>query len=243
MKLFTWKEHFLELKKRVILVMVFFIGSFLASYYFSDVIFLLLLAPLQDISDTTHRIIYTGLTEAFLTYVKLSAYTAFYFSIPFMALQFYKFLSPGLYRFEKKILIFCLCLSLLLFYSGSYFVYEYVMPKAWTFFLSFENKQINTPIVLEAKISEYIALVLQLILAFGLAFQLPIIMVIMSLLGIINADYLKKKRRFSIVIIFIIAAIFTPPDVISQIAMAIPMLILYELSIFLCRVIEKNLRI
>ena len=240
MKLFTWKEHFLELKNRILYTFAFFITSFVVSYYFSGDIFVFLLEPLGDAFESSHKVIYTGLAEAFLTYIKLSSYAAFYISLPFAALQIYIFISPGLYLAEKKILSMCLFMGVVLFYFGSYFVFTYVMPRAWEFFLSFENTSASTPIILEAKISEYLSLVLQLTGAFGLAFQIPVVMVICCLLGFVSADILKKKRRFAIVVIFVAAAIFTPPDVISQIGLAIPLLMLYEVSIALCRVIEKK---
>lgn len=240
MKLFTWKEHFLELKNRILYIFAFFIIAFFTSYYFSGDIFLLLLEPLGDAFESTRKVIYTGLAEAFITYIKLSGYAALYVSMPFVAFQIYLFISPGLYSSEKKILFMCLFMGVVLFYFGSYFVFTYVMPRAWEFFLSFENPSASTPIILEAKISEYLSLVLQLTGAFGLAFQLPVIMVIACLLDFVGSNSLKRKRRFAIVLIFIAAAIFTPPDVISQIALAIPLLMLYEISIALCKLIEKK---
>ena len=114
------------------------------------------------------------------------------------------------------------------------------MPKAWQFFLSFENTSHALPIVLEARVSEYLSVVMQLVTAFGLAFELPIFMLILCVLKLISAQSLKNKRRFAIVIIFVIAAILTPPDVLSQIALAIPLILLYEISIFICRIIEKK---
>ncbi len=240
MKLFTWREHFLELKNRVLYIFTFFIITFFISYYFSGDIFLLLLEPLGNSFESSRKVIYTGLAEAFLTYIKLSSYAALYISMPFVALQIYLFISPGLYFSEKKILSMCLFMGVVLFYFGSYFVFTYVMPRAWEFFLSFENASASTPIILEAKISEYLSLVLNLITAFGLAFQLPVIMVICCLLGLVGSEDLKQKRRFAIVMIFIASAVFTPPDVISQIALAIPLLMLYEVSIALCKVIDRQ---
>ncbi|WP_322777512.1 twin-arginine translocase subunit TatC [Candidatus Megaera venefica] len=120
------------------------------------------------------------------------------------------------------------------------FMFYLVMPNAWLFFISYENVDVGLPLVLEARISEYLSLVIQLTLAFGISFQLPIVMILLSVIGLINTESLKRKRRVAIVIIFIVAAILTPPDVFSQIALAIPLLLLYEVSILLCKLLEKK---
>lgn len=241
MQKYTLKEHLLEIKKRFLVVFVFFIAAFALCYSFREEIFEIFLTPLADILDREgRRIIYTGLAEAFFSYIKLSIFVAFSFIIPLICYQLYAFIAPGLLVGEKNLIILILSLSPILFYIGGFFVFYFVMPRAWEFFLSYENNNINIPLVLEARISEYLGLVIQLTFAFGVAFQLPVIMVILDILGIISSDFLKKKRRLSIVIIFILAAIFTPPDVISQIALAIPLLLLYEISIILCKMVENK---
>lgn len=241
MKKFTFKEHFLELKARIRKIFIFLIISFVFCYYFSDIIYIILLRPLvYNGPDSIDKIIYTGLTEAFFTYLKLSAFVAFLLNFPMICYQFYAFIAPGLLPDEKKIILAILFLSPILFFSGSFFVFYLVMPKAWNFFLSFENSKIGVPLVLEAKISEYFSLVMQLILAFGLAFQVPVVMIILNIMGFISSETLRRKRRISIVINFILAAIFTPPDVLSQIALAIPLLLLYEISILICKFIENR---
>jgi sec-independent protein translocase protein TatC len=241
MQKFTLREHFLELKSRLIKVLSFFIIAFFISYYYSDNIYQFLLEPLVVLShDGIRKVIYTGLTEAFVTYLKLGAFTAFLLTIPVICWQIYFFIAPGLHTREKKIISFVLVLSPLLFFTGAFFVFYLVMPKAWHFFLSFENKNALLPLVLEARVSEYLSLVMQLIIAFGVAFQMPVIMVICAVLGIITSEALRKRRRIAIVINFIIAAIFTPPDVLSQIGLAIPLLLLYEVSIILCKFVENK---
>lgn len=238
---YTFKEHFIELKNCFLKIVVFFIMFLGISYWFRENLYELFLKPLVDLStETDRKIIYTGLAEAFFSYIKLAVFVAFSITLPFICYQIYSFISPGLQGFEKKITATMLVFSPILFYCGGFFVFYIVMPRAWEFFLSYENNNIGLPLVLEARISEYLSLVIQLMVAFGSAFQLPIIMVILSVTGIIDSDMLKRKRRISIVIVFIVAAIFTPPDVISQIALAIPLLFLYEVSIMLCKLVERK---
>jgi sec-independent protein translocase protein TatC len=233
-------EHLTELKYRLAIIAVFFAFSFGISYYYSDHIFRFLLEPLANMTTMeNHKIIYTGLAEAFFTYLNLSAFAAFFVSIPIIALQIYSFIKPALYEKEKTIARYILFLSPVLFVLGSVFVFYFVIPKAWGFFLSFENSNSIIPILLEARISEYLSLVIKLILAFGLAFQMPVILVILALLKIISHESLRKKRRIAIVVNFIIAGIITPPDVLSQVALAIPMVLLYELSIIACKHTEN----
>ena len=180
------------------------------------------------------------MAEAFFTYLKLSLWTAFLIIIPVISYQLYRFISPGLLKNEKSIILPTLVISPLLFYLGGIFVFYLVMPNAWQFFLSFENQDAAVPIILEARISEYLTVVMQLITAFGLAFELPVIMLILSVLELVSAQGLKNKRRFAIVIIFIVAAILTPPDVLSQISLAIPLILLYEISIVVCNLVENR---
>lgn len=241
MQKYTLKEHFLELKARIVKIIIFFIIASGISYWFSDLIYLFLLDPLVSLSESgLRKVIYTGLTEAFVTYIKLALFAGFIMTTPIMSWQIYFFLSPGLHKREKKIVAFSLFLSPMLFLLGGFFLYYVILPKAWAFFLSFENTTHQVPLLLEARISEYLSLVLQLIIAFGLAFQMPIIMIILTLLGIISSAGLVKRRRVSIVINFIIAAIFTPPDVLSQLGLALPLLLLYEISIILCKFVENR---
>lgn len=241
MQKYTLKEHFVELKTRLIKIFISFIIAFCLCYYYSDHIYRILLKPLADLgSDGVDRIIYTGLTEAFFTYLKLSTFAAFLFTVPVICYQLYKFIIPGLTSREKKIVMTIMFLSPILFFCGSFFVFTIVMPKAWYFFLSFENSNVGVPLVLEARISEYLSLVMQLITAFGLAFQVPVVILILSVMGLVSSQSLGKKRRMAIVINFILAAIFTPPDVLSQIALAIPLVLLYEISILMCKFIERK---
>ena len=234
MKLSSLKTHFIELKSRFLKTTVFFLMCFAISYYFKEQIYLYLVSPLE------RKIIYTGLTEAFFTYIKITAFVAFIFTIPMIAWQIYCFIAPGLYKKEREIALIILSCAPLLFALGGCFVFYFIIPKAWHFFLSFELNDSISPLVLEPRISEYLNLVIELIIAFGLAFQLPVIFIILALMNIITADFLSRKRRGAIVIIFIIAGIITPPDALSQIALAIPMLLLYEISIASCKLLENR---
>ncbi len=240
MKQYTLKEHLDDLKKRIIYVLGFIIILFLTCYYFSEQIFEILLTPLERSTSWKGKIIFTGLTEAFISYLSLSFYMSLILVFPIISYNIYAYLAPGLYENEKKVIGLSLIISPILFYLGCVFVYYYVMPRAWEFFLSFEDRTDANILVLEARISEYISITFQLIMAFGICFQLPIIIFIVNRLGIISIENLIKFRRYAIVIIFILSAIFTPPDVLSQVALALPLILLYEISIRLCIYLENK---
>lgn len=235
----SYLEHLLELKKRLLKVLCFFIIAFGVSYYYAEDIFNFLLTPLSNIAGN-RRIIYTGLAEVFLSYIKLSFLTAISFTMPILVYQIYRFIAPGLYKRERRIASMVLFFSPILFWVGSIFVFYLVMPNAWRFFLSFESTNSKLPLILEARISEYLHLTIVFMFAFGLAFQLPIVMIILSLIKLINSKTLQKYRRFAIVINFAVAAILTPPDVFSQIALAVPLILLYEVTIIIIKFIDIN---
>ena len=159
-----------------------------------------------------------------------------------LIIQIYKFIAPGLYKNEKKAILPYLISTPILFILGGVLVYYLVMPLAINFFLSFETigSKTSLPIQLEAKVNEYLSLIMRLIFAFGISFQLPILLNLLARIGVVNSNYLKSIRRYVIVIIFAFAAILTPPDPITQVGLAIPLLLLYELSIFTVKFIEKK---
>lgn len=241
MKAQAIQKHLIELKIRLTQIFIFFVIIFVVCYSYSAEIYRFFVTPLADvISTNNHKVIYTGLTEAFFTYIKISAFCALMLNMPIIAFHIYQFIAPGLYDYERKIAGMIIIMAPMLFWLGAIAVFYLVIPNAWQFFLSFELTNEQLPLLLEAKISEYLNLVMHLIIAFGCAAELPIILIILNLMHIISCDFLVTKRRLAIVIIFIIAGIITPPDVLSQISLAIPMVLLYEISILICRFLEKR---
>ncbi|MBA8666687.1 twin-arginine translocase subunit TatC [Holosporaceae bacterium 'Namur'] len=239
----NFSYHFVELKTRLFLCVITFVFFTLISYYFSEQIYGFLTKPLLEIYSPKagRRLIFTNLTEAFFTYFKVACYCGFIFSFPFIAFQLYFFVAPGLYRKEKRTLIPIFFFIPILFFLGAATVYYFVIPMAWKFFLSFENVNSTEylPVMLEAKISDYLDLTLEMIIGFGIAFQLPIIALLLAKAKVLKGSWLAVKRKYAVVVIFVVAAILTPPDVISQVLLAIPLLLLYEISIVICKVIEK----
>ena len=241
-------SHLAELRKRLINSFVFLIVFFVACYFFAEHLYGFLVEPFakavkDDGSD--RRLIFTALQETFLTYLKVSFFTAFFVTCPYILMQIWKFIAPGLYKHEKIAILPYLVLTPILFFLGGMLVYYLIMPLAIKFFLSFESTGLSTslPIQLEAKVNEYLSLVMKLIFAFGLSFQLPVVLSLLARVGVVDSEFLKKRRKYVVVIIFAAAAILTPPDPITQIGLAVPLLILYELSIFSVKFIEnKNLK-
>ena len=237
-------NHLIEIKKRLIYFIGFFLSLFLLSYFFIDIIFSFIANPIIDALEfkDDKRFIYTNLTEVFITYIKLSLISAFIFSFPFFIYQIWAFIAPGLLEKEKKIIFPFLFLIPLMFILGFVFVYYFIIPIAWNFFIGFDTSTLNQnfTIELEPKINEYLSLTLKLAFAFGIAFQLPTAIFLLTILGLTSPTDLQKKRRFVIVIIFLCSALITPPDIISQIGLAIPIIFLYEFSIFISKFFEKK---
>lgn len=232
-------EHLAELRVRILWALLAMVAGSVISYIFVEPIYGFLVQPLADAMgpEDSQRLIYTNLTEAFFTYMRVAIFAGTFLTFPVLATQIWLFMAPGLYEREKGAVLPFLIASPILFFLGGALVYYIVLPLAWSFFLSFQSTGGDTvlPIMLEARVGEYLDLVMVLIFAFGLCFQLPIILALLAKAGFIDADWLARKRRFAIVLIFIVAAILTPPDIISQTALAIPLIGLYELSIFLVR--------
>ena len=238
-------SHLVELRQRLINSFIFLFSFFVVCYFFSEEIYSFLVQPYADAvkdDNVNRRLIFTALQETFLTYLRVSFFAALFVSSPIILMQIWKFIAPGLYKNEKKAILPYLIATPILFLFGGMLVYYLIMPLAIKFFLSFEASSINSalPIQLEAKVNEYLSLVMKLIFAFGLSFQLPVILSLLARVGFVDSVFLKERRKYVVVIIFVAAAILTPPDPITQIGLAIPLLILYELSIFSVRLIEKK---
>lgn len=236
-------DHLIELRNRLMWSALALFAAFLVCYHFAQEIYGFLVRPLADqLHGDNRRMIFTGLTEVFFTYVKIAFWAALFVSFPVIANQLWKFIAPGLYKHERKAFLPFLVATPVLFFLGGAMVYFLIFPLAWKFFLSFEVPagEGMLPIQLEARVSEYLNLVMTLIFAFGLAFQLPVALTLLAKVGIVSSKGLIRWRRYAIVIIFVVAAVLTPPDVISQISLAIPMLALYEISIWLARSMEKR---
>ena len=239
-------DHLTELRKRLLWCFVYLILIFIVCFYFADNLFAFLADPLVKLMDKERGqgFIYTALQEAFFTELKVALFFALFFSFPVIAVQIWKFIAPGLYKHEKQTIMPYLIATPILFFLGGVLVYYLIMPLAIKFFLSFESGGLatNLPIELELKVNEYLSLVMKLIFAFGLSFQLPVVLSLLARIGVVDSKFLKERRKYVVVIIFTAAAVLTPPDPITQIGLAIPLLILYELSIFSVKIIEKKVK-
>ena len=240
-------EHLTELRSRLVNSIIYLFIFFLICYFFAENIYSFLVAPYADAvknDGLDRRMIFTALHETFITYLKVAFFAAMFVSSPIILTQIWKFVAPGLYKNEKRALLPYLVATPTLFLFGGMLVYYLIMPLAIKFFLSFETSSHlgSLPIQLEAKVNEYLSLIMRLIFAFGISFQLPVLLSLLARVGFIDSEYLKKRRKYVIVIIFAVAAILTPPDPITQIGLGIPLLILYELSILSVKMIEKKKR-
>ena len=244
-------DHLTELRNRIGVIMIGFVAIFMicfirpfgsGTHNIADVVYIFLQAPLAEILlERGGRMIFTGLHEGFFTQVKVAFFVAISVTFPLILLQVWKFVAPGLYRNEKSAILPFLLATPLLFMLGAAMVYYVVIPLAWEFFLSFEvaGGEGALPIEVEPRISEYLSLVMRLMFAFGVSFELPVILLLLVRAGIVTADDLAGKRKYAILLAFIAAAILTPPDVISQVMLAVPVIVLYEISIIGARMLGR----
>ena len=236
-------EQLIELRRRLIWALAAIAVAFAICFYFAKPLYNLLLWPYRVAAgvDTPIEMIYTAPQEFFFTEMKLALFGAIFLAFPIIASQLYMFVAPGLYRSERQAFLPFLIATPILFLLGAALVYFVVMPLAMTFFLSMQQTgDGQVQIQLTAKVSEYLSLIMVLILAFGVCFQLPVLLTLLARAGLVTAETLKKYRRHAILGAFIVAAVLTPPDPISQISLAIPTILLYELSIYAVRLAEKR---
>ncbi|WP_206425209.1 twin-arginine translocase subunit TatC [Rickettsiales endosymbiont of Stachyamoeba lipophora] len=237
-KRLTLTEHLIELRNRLIFAGVSFLLVFGVSYYFAENIYAFLVEPLIVITQNS-KMIYTGLGEAFFTYLKLASFASILVTMPIFLWQIYGFIAPGLHTNEKKAVLPFMIFTPILFWIGVLFAYYVVFPVAWEFFVSFEQHD-KLQVVLEARVAEYLSIVMHLMIAFGVAFELPVLLMLLLKFDLISYQSLREKRKYAIILFFIIAAIITPPDVFSQVALALPMVILYESVILYGKFIYKT---
>lgn len=237
-------DHLVELRRRLLYAFLGFFVCFAICFYFAAEIFNFLVAPLAQLwsHESGRRMIFTALHEKFITNVKVAFFAGAFLSFPIMATQLWIFVAPGLYRTEKRAFLPFLIATPFLFFLGGAFVYYFVLPVAWQFFAGFEQAPTEgaLAIQLEPKVDQYLSLVMRMIFAFGISFELPVLLTLLAKAGIATSTGMREKRRYAILIAFVAAAVLTPPDPLSQIALAIPMIILYEISILCARLVERR---
>lgn len=229
-------EHLDELRRRLIICFVAAGVGFVACYGFKEKLFELLLRPLLAVMKPGDTLIFTGLAEAFFTYLKVSFLAGILLATPVIAYQFWMFVAPGLYDRERRMMLPVVFLSSLFFIGGALFGYFVVFPFGFQFFMGFATEWIKPM----PSMKEYLAFSSKLLFAFGLVFELPLVITFLAKLGLVSVDFLKKNRKYATLLFFIVAAILTPPDVITQTMMALPLMFLYEISILGAKIFGRS---
>jgi sec-independent protein translocase protein TatC len=241
-------EHLIELRKRLIWCLGGFFVAFLACFFVAKHLFNLLVIPFKwatawaGLDPHKVELIYTAPQEFFFTQIKLAMFGGIVIAFPLIAAQIYKFVAPGLYRNERRAFLPFLIASPILFLMGASLVYFFFTPMVMWFFLTMQQAGTDSQVQISLlpKVSEYLSLIMTLIISFGLVFQLPVITTLMTRVGLLTADGLASKRKWAIVLAFVVAAVLTPPDPVSQIGLALPTILLYEVSIWTARMIERS---
>jgi sec-independent protein translocase protein TatC len=229
-------EHLEELRKRLIICFIAVGIGFVLSYGFKEKLFQILTRPLIRVMQTGDKLIFTGLPEAFFTYLKVAFLSGIILAAPVIFYQFWMFVAPGLYDKEKRLMAPIVILSTFFFVGGAFFGYFIVFPYGFKFFLGFASEIIQ-PL---PSMREYLGFASKLLLVFGLVFELPLIITFLARLGIVSVSFLKKNRKYALLLFFVGAAILTPPDVVTQVMMALPLIVLYEISIIGARIFGKK---
>ena len=228
--------HLEELRRRLIVCFVAVGIGFVLSYGFKEKLFQILTQPLIGVMQTGDKLIFTGLPEAFFTYLKVAFLSGIILAAPIIFYEFWVFVAPGLYNKEKRLMVPIVFLSTLFFVGGSFFGYFIVFPYGFKFFLGFASEIIR-PL---PSMREYLSFASKLLLAFGVVFELPLVITFLAKLGMVSVSFLKKNRKYALLLFFVGAAILTPPDVVTQIMMALPLMVLYEISIVGAKIFGKK---
>ena len=228
--------HLEELRRRLIYAVVAIVLAAIIAFLFAKELFYFLAQPLVKVLPANQPMIFTALTEAFFTYFKVALLAGFFLASPVVFYQLWKFIAPGLYEHEKKFVIPFVISATVFFILGGAFAYYIVFPFGFKFFLGFSTDYLK----LLPKMNEYFSLSLKLIFAFGIVFEMPVITFFLAKMGVVNGEMLSSKRRYAIVLVFVVAALLTPPDVGTQLLMAGPLILLYEVSVWVARIFGRK---
>jgi len=234
-------DHLIELRQRLVRTVIALVIAFLISFYFADEIFGILVAPLTDAFPPGEgRLIYTKLYEAFFVEIKVAMFAAFFLAFPIIANQIWAFVAPGLYSNEKRAFLPFLLATPLLFAAGASLAYFVVMPLAFRFFLGFEGEVAGLTQEALPAMGDYLDLVMRFMMAFGACFQLPVLLLLLNRAGLVTREQLSGLRRYMIVFAFVVGAILTPPDIVSQFLLGVPLILLYEVSLAIMWFTERK---